>query len=438
MRAGTLWLVGCALGLGLACGDDRDTADEGPVTASSFGDDGTSSMGQDDSGPGDDGSGPGDDGDDGTVYDVGGDDGGNVGPCGGGAPEASMIWIANTDENTVSKFDTETGEELGRYQTSPSNGSPSRTSVGRSGKVAVANRNGGVVMIHGITDECPDENGMPGVQTSTGTDDVLAWGTDECVQWFVPLPGDNRPVAWTAGEVVDPDADCDVVDEDVWTASGDGTPTVYLLDGADGSEVGSVQMPELESTFTYYYGGAVDHEQDFWVSQWGDGTLMHVDHDDFGYEFFPQPVRGYGMTLTSDGYVWICGPDGLGRFDPDSKSWQTTSAGAGEWGGCMGDGNGILYRANLTQVLGVDTETLQLVKTLEFPVIDDDSPGGIWGVAVDFQGKVWGVPRSDGGLAYAVDPETGEHVLTVEGLVSPYTYSDMTGVALAGVVPPVG
>ena len=38
--------------------------------------------------------------------------------------------------------------------------------------------------------------------------------------------------------------------------------------------------------------------------------------------------------------------------------------------------------------------------------------------------------------AFKVDPMTYETVATVEGLVGPYTYSDMTGVALKQQVVP--
>jgi hypothetical protein len=53
-------------------------------------------------------------------------------------------------------------------------------------------------------------------------------------------------------------------------------------------------------------------------------------------------------------------------------------------------------------------------------------------VAIDFDGFVWAVPRN-GVNAYKVSPETDSVVLTVPGLVSAYTYSDMTGFALSGV-----
>ena len=49
------------------------------------------------------------------------------------------IWVANSPEATVSKINTQTMEEEGRYLTrGDAFGNPSRTSVSLSGNVAVA------------------------------------------------------------------------------------------------------------------------------------------------------------------------------------------------------------------------------------------------------------------------------------------------------------
>ena len=63
--------------------------------------------------------------------------------------EFSYVWIANSTEGTVSKINTRTGIEEGRYLTRADGaGNPSRTSVSVDGSAAaVANRHGGVVKI---------------------------------------------------------------------------------------------------------------------------------------------------------------------------------------------------------------------------------------------------------------------------------------------------
>ena len=99
----------------------------------------------------------------------------------------------------------------------------------------------------------------------------------------------------------------------------------------------------------------------------------------------------------------------------------------------MGDGDGVLYRAAHANVLGIDTETLDTVVTLPAGQPGDDH---IWGVAVDFDGFVWAIPRN-AEHAYKMDPTNVADpiVMTVTGLQDCYTYSDMTGFSLFSVVP---
>ena len=37
--------------------------------------------------------------------------------------------------------------------------------------------------------------------TSSGPDDILPWGVEECIDWYTPFPqyGTQRPLAWTQG-----------------------------------------------------------------------------------------------------------------------------------------------------------------------------------------------------------------------------------------------
>ena len=116
----------------------------------------------------------------------------------------SIIWIANTPEGTVSKIDTATGTELGRYYTGPTDGDddPSRTSVNLEGDAAVSNRGGGIVKFASADARCIDRNANGMIETSTGAGNVLPFGDDECMLWHKPTPVDGnnhhgpRPTAW--------------------------------------------------------------------------------------------------------------------------------------------------------------------------------------------------------------------------------------------------
>ena len=77
------------------------------------------------------------------------------------------------------------------------------------------------------------------------------------------------------------------------------------------------------------------------------------------------------------------------------------------------------------RLIMVDTKTKQLVTDdIELP-----GCGMPVGVSIDVEGYVWVVDQQSS-LAYKVDPTSYDIVLTVTGLVNPYTYSDMTGAGL--------
>ena len=99
------------------------------------------------------------------------------------------------------------------------------------------------------------------------------------------------------------------------------------------------------------------------------------------------------MLASKDVYVWLAGksPCGLSQYDSTTANWVAAMI---DLPGCME------------------------------PV----------GVSVDADGFVWVVDRG-ASTAYKVDPVTYA-VTPVGGLVSPYTYSDMTGAALGLVANP--
>jgi hypothetical protein len=417
----------------LACGSDGDgrSGHDGDSGILSVGDTGTDSAGE----SADEGND-----DDGVRLDVGqGNDLGPIG-CGGDASQGgqggdaeidfSYIWIANSTEGTISKIDTQTMQEMGRYIVrEDSAGSPSRTSVNMSGDVAVANRLGGVTKVYAVPDNCPDVNGDGVITTSSGPHDVLPWGQDECVAWHTPFPtySSQRPVAWAQGEW-NP-ATCEYDNQKLWTSGGSqaGGIEVVLLDGATGDVEQTVHVPEVQFDGFGIYGAAVDGEGNFWGSQLGQSGkyLVFVDRETFQYRVWPQPVAAYGMTVDSEGYVWTCQTQ-VARFDPQTETWATAETGGA--GGCMADGQGLLWQAGVSHLTAVDTQTLQVVQTVPVEY-------RVHGVSIDFYGYVWGVTLQQP-FAYRVDPSTGV-IDTFDGLTGPYTYSDMTGFALqnAGTIP---
>jgi len=341
----------------------------------------------------------------------GGGEGGGGG--GGGGVELTYIWIANTSQATISKINTDTMEEEGRYQAKPAGGDPSRTSVNLNGDVAVANRNGGVAKFWANIADCNESNGQPGIQTSSGTADVLPWDDEECRAWYTPFAcSSNRPVAWTRGEWNE--AACGYQNEKLWTVC-DGD--VLLLDGTDGTTEETVAL----GGNAFVYGGAADADGNFWGLDLGASQLVRVDHEDYTLLTFPLPNSGaYGITVDKEGRPWACSST-VARFNLDTSTWSISPDSSGG-GGCMTDGDTTIWHGSGNGMVGFDTETLELLYNIPLPEY-------VHGISVDFAGKVWGVGFSSNN-AYRADPENNQ-VDAFTDLIGAYTYSDMTGFQLS-------
>ncbi|MBX7084115.1 MAG: hypothetical protein K1X88_33210 [Nannocystaceae bacterium] len=376
------------------------------------------------------------------------------GDCQGGGAMGentfSIIWIANTPEGTVSKIDTATGTELGRYYTGPTNGSddPSRTSVNLEGDAAVSNRGGGIVKFASEQVRCVDRNANGTIETSSGAGDVRPFGEDECMLWHKPTPVDGnnhhgpRPTAWDAGAANDP---CQTADDRLWVGWWSYDQNVghfERLSGADGSTLDVVDVVDWDTqgeTDWGPYGGAVDAEGNLWTSGRGPGPLVYIHGDTLTYERWdpPEGTSPYGITADADGHPWMGDWNGgVLHFDPDTETWdviETPNTTRGR--GIMVDREGFAWMASNDpcMLVKVDTATRTLVSdTIALPGCDDPV-----GISIDAQGFVW-VPDQGASVAFKVDPNSYQSS-TITGLVQPYTYSDMTGAGLGLVVnPPAG
>ncbi len=378
--------------------------------------------------------------------DVGAPEGG-LGPCG---CELAYIWIANADQGTVSKINVRTLEEEGRYITRPDgNGNPSRTSVNLAGDVAVANRHGGLTKIFAEEGDCLDTNGMPGIQTSTGSADVLPWGVEECVAWHTEFTTTNqRPVAWIGGSVTP--GTCDSVDQKVWTVSsenpglgpgigGAGGVRVSLVDGDSGMVEDEIIVPQADFNGGQLgaYGGAVDAAGNLFFVHMGSITLgpklgrVEIDTLEYTTWDLPAGVASYGITVDHFGSVWLSSTlgSGVARFDPEAETWDTVG-GFVSLGGLAEGPDNFMWIATSMGAVSVNIETLE-----RGPTFIAQGGGEAKGISADVDGYIWVVNE----WAWKVDPATGLDVGSYTGLNAPYTYSDMTGYALGNVIcPPEG
>jgi DNA-binding beta-propeller fold protein YncE len=385
-----------------------------------------------------------DDGLHGPKFDVAGDTDGGPPDCEGEDLTFSYIWIANSSEGTVSKIDTRTGIEEGRYRTALNPSSPSRTSVNQFGDVAVGNRLGAgeVSKIAATEPGCVERNGIPGIQTSAGPADVLPYGEDECVIWSVPHPivGNNagpRAIAWEGGQI-DPDTCLNTIPNPrLWVGYGQTVQEVYRLDGATGAVLDHIT---LSTNTGLIYGGAVNAEGDLWMVNRNTDLLIRVDAVTLNYDIYNIPGRPYGMGIDADGAPWTVtyrdgpGLDHVYRFDVATSSFVDAGGTGGYYRGMNLDRDGRLWAAaNSPCRLAVfdATQDVELLDAIALPGCTTPV-----GVSIDYDGFVWVVDRN--GSAYKLDPITHAIALTVTGLVDPYTYSDMTGAGLNLVTLPEG
>ncbi|MCB9700813.1 MAG: hypothetical protein H6711_02845 [Myxococcales bacterium] len=352
----------------------------------------------------------------------------------------SYIWIANSNNGTVSKIDTETLVELGRYATDPSSGaSPSRTAVNVDGRfAAVANRTAGTIAAFAADEaDCVDKNNDGVITTSTGPGDVKPFGQDECMLWHIavdPNPNNNqkgpRPLGWDF-EDQDP-VTCKWQTHTLWAGWYSNGPTAYFwhIDGTDGTVLDEVDVPDWGNNNAWGpYGGAVDKDHNFWAAGWH-GPLLKINSQDLSYKLWKDPVllstSSYGMALDGQGQPWFGGCSGeVTYFDTQSETVKNL----GDTGGClrglMVDKNGTAWIAGNGGCRLVEVDTInKVIKNPNIPIPGCSTPVGI---SIDAKGFVWIVDQK--GVAYKMDP-MNYTFQQVSGLVGPYTYSDMTGAGI--------
>ncbi|MBI2893645.1 MAG: hypothetical protein HYY06_08840 [Deltaproteobacteria bacterium] len=335
-----------------------------------------------------------------------------------------VIWVANSGHGTVTKIDTRTRLETGRYVTGWGGAadSPSRTTVNPRGDVAVANRGAGGEVTKYLASDCPDVDGDGQVETSTGAADVYPFQQDECWAWTTAVGAGARGSAFEVRVQLDGG-----IEEYLWV--GDYTHNdIHEID----SDTGALTGRTVGGLSPYGLALAPDHK--LWT--FGAGGLVSIDTDDLTTVTVPLPAgeSWYGITADHLGRVWIGGT--VARYDPAAGTWSSPGAhvcGGGiavdaEGNAWVGEGATGWASYCTRGAWRVDADTMEAT----------DIPGaGGHGWAIDFDGSAWSI-EFVGTRAFVVDPDT----LAVETVQPPfgsaYTYSDMTGFQLVNAVNPLG
>ena len=234
-----------------------------------------------------------------------------------------FIWVPNSNEGTVSKVDTRTGKELGRYRTGPStNGNPSRTTVDIYGNCWLGNRNTGTVVKIGLLEngQYIDRNGDGIIQTSkdlngdgdiTG-DEILPWGEDECVLFEVVLiPGSEgtyAPGQYTGNYTNDswnPGLRGLAIDShnNLW-AGAYGSKKYYYIDGNTGEVLKTVDVSSVNHT---PYGALIDAHGILWSSGQNKNHVLRLDPSDDSFTTIDIGHFVYGLGIDKNDHLFISG-----------------------------------------------------------------------------------------------------------------------------------
>lgn len=374
----------------------------------------------------------------------------------------TFLYVANSDEGTVSKIDTQTGEEVARYISALchddpygrnrggaacSGNAPSRTAVDFNGDVWVANRafnqQGTVTKIANL--ECPDLDGNGQIDTSRDAngdgridlDDPAEFlgEADECILFTVDVGGHNgvpRAVALDAGDIEGGRGNA-------WVGCYNENK-MYKLSPDDGRVLIEVEVG------LHPYGAAIDSNGILWATQQNTGRIVSVDtNTNTAGEVIQLDGScggSYGIAVDMENRVWVGGYDweGACRYDPaDGSTLAVPTPGVGVGRGIAADADGNIWLAHswLTNNTKVGRVTRfraddgSGLETFDFP----ESLETI-GVGLDFDGKVWGVNRATDNCC-RLDPDTGVVDCFPTGRGT-YTYSDFTGFALRNFTAPLG
>jgi streptogramin lyase len=294
-----------------------------------------------------------------------------------------FIWVANSSENTVSKLDTTTGQEVGRYTVGAN---PSRTAVDLDGNVWVANRDS--ANVHRIrVDDCQGQGcvdtpinvggGPRGVAIDAENNVWVGSWNDSNVMKISPATQRVEAVVETPGGVYGLAIDGAGI---LWTSERDGGRMSKI----------DTRTAQLLETYTppfgrSLYGIAVDARGNVWLGNYDQHNLLKFDSRTNQWSAYSDPAARFtrGVAVDSDGFVWVAnsGTNNVSRFSPSGQVLGTYAVG-------------------------------------NHPI----------GVAIDNQDNVWAVNLNSNN-AHKLTPE-GQPLGVFPVGSGPYTYSDMTGFQL--------
>ena len=359
-----------------------------------------------------------------------------------------FIWVPNSNQGTISKVDTVTGNELARYRTCPSDvyGDPSRTTVDLEGSCWVANRQAGTAVKVGLLEagKCIDRNANGICDTSRDLngdcditdDEILPWGEDECVLYEVVLipgrQGTFTPGQYTGGYVANyPRAVAVDASNNVW-AGVYNDQFLYNIDGETGQILGSINVA---GTSTNPYGALIDGNGTLWVSSWSSPWVLRVDPVSGQQTRVDLPHSSYGLGIDKNGHLFVSGftTSQISRVNIETNAVELTQP-------MHSGGRGVCVTSDQDVWVAISNygEVQRFNNSCESKAVISGAGNTPTGVAVDAAGKVWVVNVGDEYIK-RINPANNQIEISKRLIgTNHYGYSDMTGIVSRTVTNKIG
>jgi hypothetical protein len=362
-----------------------------------------------------------------------------------------FIFVANHNEDSVSKFDTTDqfnasgvlvapGKEVARYKTFAGNfgqssgGNPSRLAIDVDGNAYVLNRMPGInsppflmkILVdnaidrngNGLIDTSEESNGIAGIQAAEIkplTSNTAAGIGDERVAWTKPI---GTGTSFGRSVCIAPDGKLWV---GIWNQA-----RYYRVDPATGDTlgIGPSNLPFVSTSPWNPYGCTVDRNGILWSATIGSGGggLGRVDTNTGATTRIASPYSGsnYGIAQGNGkiyqapfnaGYGWA-------SYDPASNVWARSPA-SHSGAGIAIDGNG--------DILSTDYSGIRKYSGATGALIWSKSEGGTtYGVMIDGSNDVW-VMNLSTNRATKYRGTDGSLVGFLPTGAYPYVYTDGSG-----------
>lgn len=347
-----------------------------------------------------------------------------------GEVEQHNVWVANTDEMTLSRVDGAALQETARYRLP---GEPKRIAVDYGGAALVlslSETGWTLTKVAGVAADCAAE-----IPTSSGPTDLLPSGEDGCVLWTrtVAEPG-GQAMGLAVDGARSPDGDAG---GNAWVATGV-PPQVQVYRGADGEPGLTVALPvgvsPQDATF--------DLSGRLWVAD-REGILYRLDYTPDGYEVLGIPVAEpcfqlEALAFDDKGHLYLStyACESVLSFDHDSYAFRAAMApGLLSTRGLawVGDSLFVAHTAAALSRVQLDpwafAETVGVGGSRGVPVESQ-------GVSVDSNGLLWITSRAGGGEGRGLLSRFDTEAMKVTGQVvvgkGPRALGDFTGSRLLG------